>query len=245
MNTTPVPLTRLVKHTLRPVLNIIAWSALNLAVVASLAFILAPRLGAHAEFSFVALGMTQVTVWFQFAMGISLVHEQLRAFISLGISRRRFAVAAGITLVISSALMAAIGLLAFQLEGTYYAMQGWEHTVIGESLFARTGNLSLLFIEGFTGGLVYAAAGLLVGWSYQSMRAPLATAMLLVTALLPLGLGTGLLSDPRLLAGLGLRGAADSLPVLLRPVLAVLFGVLEFLVARHLLSRLALRYRSS
>src|SRR5690606_26478360 len=149
--------------------------------------------------------------------------------ISLGISRRRFAVAAGITLVISSALMATIGLLAFQLEGAYYAVQGWEHTVIGESLFARTGNLALLFVEGFTGGLVYAATGLLVGWSYQSMRAPLATAMLLVTALVPLGLGTGLLSDPRLLAGFGLRGVADALPVLLRPVLAVLFGALVFL----------------
>src|SRR5690554_4474815 len=211
MSRQPARLALLVKHQAIPLAEVMAWM---LPMVALVAFIIYPRSaawGAEASFSIWQFVIPQLAGWFLFSMGIYLVSDHLRAYVAMGASRRRFASAASLALAGSAVLLGLVALVGFQLEAWFYAREGWGHAVEGMGFLASSGQPWLLAAEVGLGALLFALSGLLVGWSYQFTHPLLATLLLVVTALVPLGFGTGLLSDPRLLAPLGLADAVAGL----------------------------------
>ncbi len=243
MSRQPARFALLVKHQAIPLAEVMAWM---LPMVALVAFIIYPRSaawGAEANFSIWQLVIPQMAGWFLFGMGIYLVSDHLRAYVAMGASRKRFAAAAGIALAGSAAILGLVALVGHQLEAWFYAREGWVHAVQGTGFLATSGQPWLLAVEVFLVALLFGLSGLLVGWSYQFTSPLPATLLLVLTALVPLGVGTGLLNDPRLLAPLGIADAVAGWGLSGRALASLAFSVVLFLIVRALLGGLAIRPR--
>lgn len=120
--------------------------------------------------------------YFPLAMAIIFGAGMLPTYVAHGVTRREFAIGAGVVIVGTSLAVAVVGLIGFGVEDLVYGMLG--HTRVFESphLYATPGDVAWVAVEYALMTVVHMAAGLLIGLSYYRFGGLIGTALLLVTA---------------------------------------------------------------
>ena len=106
---------------------------------------------------------TQSPKYFSAAIGITVTPALFALMVSHGITRRMFAVAAGIFLVGAAVSTALIWVLAYQVEHVIYDWAGLTQTLANPHLFTSTSQVGLIFTEFFLLVLAHEVAGWMIG----------------------------------------------------------------------------------
>ncbi len=241
MKATPVTLKNVTRPLARDLLQVASWVLSMITLVAAIAYPRALAFGAEASFSIWAFFMAHAASWWLFGMAIYFVSECLRPYVAMGVTRRRFVMAAAVTLAAAALGLGLYASLGFLVEGWWYQRVGWEQNIAGDRFTQQPGAAFLLGLEVILRSALLGLSGLLVGWSYQKFSGWFASFLLLFTVGVPLTLVTVFLDDTEGLQRIGIDmsgwGQLASILILLLAAFAL------YLLTRELLSRTALKAR--
>lgn len=164
-----------------------------MAIVALVFAVALTAIGADIPFSlwenFVASG----PAWFTLAMGATAVSSYLSVLVAQGQTRGRFVAAATLAIAALAAVLSLFALLGFGVESLLNVGFGWQLALVGDHTFAARSDVLLIFAEYFVRYLLFGLVGILAGYGFYRAGGWWGTLLLLVTAVLPLGLGNILL----------------------------------------------------
>lgn len=160
-----------------------------MAIVAVVFGVALSAIGADIPFSlwenFVASG----PAWFTLAMGATAVSSYLAVVVAQGQTRGRFVAAATMALAALAAVLSLLVLLGFGVESMLNTRLGWQMALVGDHTFDARSDVLLVFAEYFVRYLLFGLVGILAGYGFYRVGGWWGTLLLLVTAVLPLGLG--------------------------------------------------------
>ena len=199
-------------------LNILAWFA-GMAVVTVLliAVPMMQRFQAELGPSLWEAFSTSGAGWFVLALG-ALAGQYLPVLVAQGVTRRRVVLGAGLALTATSLIVGVLIVVGYLVEAELFGRFGVVPRLSGEHLFASTSQYALVVLESAVRTLHFGLVGLLLSLAYYRYGGWLGTALLPLTAFLPISIGLALLSlDP---AAVGtswqnLNGASGVGPLLL------------------------------
>lgn len=192
----PAPLAAVATWMLRRYLTIFAWFAgLATLVVIVLVPPMLQRYEPDIEFSVWEMFAASSPSWFIFALG-AVAAQYLPVLVAQGVTRRRFLWATATALAATALLVAAAVVLGFVLEGIQFERLGLNTALRQAHAYTTGDQYGLVAAEALVRSLLFAFTGLLVGLAFYRFGAGVGTALLLVTAALPLGVGGLLLSVP-------------------------------------------------
>lgn len=241
MNPQSVPMENVIRPLARDMAQVATWTMAIISLLALVAYPRAHAFGAEPTFSYWSMIVPQAAFWFLFGMAIYYVSDSMRTYVAMGVSRRRFAAAAGITLAATAVVLSVYGMVGYAVEGWWYSRVGWEHGPVSGGLSADSSSVWLVGLEIMIRALLMAVSGLLVGWSYQRLNAWLASFLLILTAVLPFGIAVVFLGESPELERLGVY--VGDLSIVLRVAIALLITFALYLLARELLARTPLKAR--
>ncbi len=173
--------------------------------------------------------------WFLMAMGATAVSTYLPTVVAHGVTRRRFALSTTLALAACAAVLAVVVVIGYQYETAVYRRVSWDHVLLGSHMFGSTDQLHLVMAEYWVRYLLFGLVGVLSGYGFYRVGGWWGTALLPLTTLLPLaigsrllGQGTEVLSVPEWLAYMS---ATPSGALLTIGFMAVLFVVIRALLA--------------
>lgn len=105
--------------------------------------------------------------WVLLVMGLLVAPSLFRAMVAHGVTRRTFAVASGIAIVLFAVAVAVFAVVGFLVERALYAGGGHPTTVEGTHLFDSTGQIHLIFAEYALLAAAYLVTGWLIGVGFQ------------------------------------------------------------------------------
>ncbi len=188
------PVMRTARWLSRRLMVTFAWFA---GLVALVAAVVAPpvisRYQLDIGFSVWEIFSGNAPAWFLFATGISCV-QYLPVLVAQGVTRTNHARATILALALTSLALVAMVLLGFAAESLLYSRLGITPELIGVHSFTTPAQAHLVILEYWTHGMLFALVGLLTGYSYYRFHGLVATALLPITTIIPLGLGVSLLA---------------------------------------------------
>jgi hypothetical protein len=173
--------------------------------------------------------------WFLFSMALILVTGYLPAHVASGMTRRSFAAALGVVMVVTATAYATLWTVGLAVERAVFTARGWptglragDGVVLGDGLGGLALESLLMFV-------VYAASGAVVGATYYRAGGWWGTLTL------PATVGPVLLAEAVLSGGFTGQGLATLVPAdRLAPAVAVVLVVLlaaALAAAAHLVIR--------
>lgn len=181
--------------------------------------------------------------WFLYALGITCV-QYLPVLISQGVTRTNHARATVLALAGISLAAAALLGAGYAAEAAWYERLGMTPTLRGAHAFTTTSQLHLVVLEYWAHAMLFALAGMLTGYTYYRFNGWLATAMLPLSTILPLGIGITLLStDTSALSATW--GWGPHTATIIGVVLLLLFEVTLVFVCARVASYVPVRSKAS
>lgn len=150
-------------------------------------------IGADIPFSLWENFIASGPAWFTLAMGATVVTSYLPVVVAQGQTRGRFVMAATLALAALSAILSLFVLLGFGVESLLNTRLGWQMALLGDHTFDVRSQIVLVFAEYFVRYLLFGLVGILAGYGFYRVGGWWGTLLLLVTVVLPLGLGNILL----------------------------------------------------
>lgn len=191
----PAPLAAVASWILRRYLIVFAWFAgLATLVVIVLVPPMLQRYEPDVQFSVWETFAASGPSWFMFALG-AVAAQYLPVLVAQGVTRRRFIWATGMALAATALLVAASVVLGFVVEGHQYQRLGLNTALRHAHAYTAGDQYGLVMAESLAKSLLFGFTGLLVGLAFYRFGAGVGTALLVVTAALPLGVGSLLLSQ--------------------------------------------------
>ncbi|MFC0627984.1 hypothetical protein [Kribbella deserti] len=162
---------------------------------------------------------SQSPKYFSSAIGMVLMPSFFALMVAHGVTRRSFALAGSILLVLTATATTVLWVVVYQLEHVIFAWRDWPQELMNAHLFTKTSQAGLIFLEFFLLILTHQVAGWLIGTGF--FRWGFWTGL----ALIPLGLVPVVAAELLLVAGWAGRVLLDAgwdRPSLLVSVPAVL-----------------------
>lgn len=129
------------------------------------------------------------------AMGAIAVSSYLPMFIAQGQTRGRFVLANTLSLAALAVLLAIFIAVGYLVEGLIVGQPDWSQMLTGDHLFTSPAQVHLVILQYFAHIMLYGIVGLLVGYGFYRAGGWWGTALLLVTAVLPLVIGYFLINQ--------------------------------------------------
>lgn len=211
--------------------------------IVTILFVIVPplinALGGRLELSIWEQFSTNGPGWFALAMGATVVSNYLTVVVAQGVTRARFAIAAGLAVASLSLLLALFIWCGYLLEYGYFQLFQWQHALVGQHLFTDVWQGHLVVAEYAVRNTLFALVGMIIGYGYYRVGGMWGTALLPLTLAVPLAAGLTILGLPGLTAVLTFGGVTGMTPmgaVTVLPYLALLL-----LIARFLLTTLPIK----
>ncbi len=224
-------------------LIILAWFAgIAVATIFLIALPVFQRFLSEVDSSLWEAFATTGPAWFVLGLG-AMAGQYLPVLVAQGVTRRRFVLAAGLALAATALVVGVLIAAGYLAEAQLFRRFDLAHTLRGEHLFGSISQYPLVVLESAVRSLHFGLVGLLIGLAYYRYGTWLGTALLPLTAFLPISIGLALLSlDPAAVATSwqNLRGASG-----VGPLLLLGFELLLFVVCAWFASSLPLRTKSS
>lgn len=169
----------------------------TVGMVVLVAGVIAPvtlgRFMSEIDFSVWELFAANAPAWFLFSLGITCT-QYMPVLLAQGVTRTHHARATVIALAGTALMVVAFLLVGYAVEPLIYERIGLTPAMKGPHLFTTLSQVHLVVAEYWTFGMMFALVGMLTGYSYLRLHGLVATLLLPITTIAPLGLGLVLMA---------------------------------------------------